>query len=627
MGGNYGGRVVIERLESGSISISTISVVIPATVGITSAPTIETYLDNILTRVSTNTTLTSVLSRVASETTQTSVLARVATNTTLVSVLGRVATQTTLTSMNSKIPSLEMGRVPVVLGGLAANDVTVIPVEVDEGGSLHVEPVGTGAFGEVITAELDPRVQIDAIYGILDTDHEVLTGTAGGSATASGGLFVCSTGTNVGAYGVIRSRRLIRYKPGQGVRVRFTALYSAPAALGFQHAGLFTAADALTFGYSGTSFGILRRIGGASAIHRLTITVGAGGVETITIKLNDVNFVLPATAGALSTSALAEYIAEATTYTGWSSTVSPQSNGVTVTWIQSTPAATSGAFSLTSTGTASGTFATLQAGSANDDATGFIAQSNWNIDTMDGGDDASNPSGVLLDPTNLNVFEIIYPYLGAGPITFRIMSNDGHFRAVHRVPYANANTIPNQKNPTFRLGWIAASLGSATNLEVRGASAAGFVEGTSKSARDPFSWVTSFSAGTTEFVALVLRVRGEFTGRVNLREILPHTLSVGVETTSRVVRIKCIINPTLTGTVNWQYVDQSRSAVEYATPTNLTPSGGRFVISTISATGTPKEIELHELDLRLEPGDTLAVSLVTVSGSAVCDVSINWQEK
>ena len=52
----------------------------------------------------------------------------------------------------------------------------------------------------------------------------------------------------------------------------------------------------------------LRRIPCAVAIWRLTVTNGATGAETITVRLNSVNFTVSA-GGALSTAATAQLIA------------------------------------------------------------------------------------------------------------------------------------------------------------------------------------------------------------------------------------------------------------------------------------------------------------------------------
>lgn len=499
-------------------------------------------------------------------------------------------------------------------------------VGVSNGNALNVEVVGpTTAFGEVLCTALVPRVQIDAIYGLLTSDHETFT-SGTGAVTAAASLFSCSTGAGVGAYGVLRSRRLIRYRPGQGTRARFTALFTTGVASSIQGAGMFTSTDGLFFGYSGTAFGCTRRIAGAAAIRRLTITTGSAGAENVTVKLNGVDFVV-ASGGLLSTTGLAERLSEVGVFTGWTAAGSPSSNGATVTFVQNTPAAVVGAFSLTSSGSAAGTFSTIQVGEANDDATGFVAQTDWNADNMDGTGSASNPSGLLLDPTKLNVYEVTLPYLGAGAIEWRMMTPTRHMVTVHCTRYPGSAVTPSQRNPTYRLGWFAASLGSSTSLTVKGASAAGFVEGEPSSARDPYSSsLLSFTAGTTEYLALAFRVRGDFVGTVNQREVLPQAVVVGSETATRLVRVRLLLNPTLTGTTNWGYVDETLSCVERTVATNLAPTGGREV-ATMVVTSTAASIDLSKLDLRLEPGDVLAIAMSTSSSTAVCATTMNWQEK
>jgi len=498
-------------------------------------------------------------------------------------------------------------------------------VNVTSLGHLEVgihEPVT--AFGEVMTAQLSPIVGIDAIYGLLATDHETFTDGASGSATASGSLFTCATGTTIGGYGVVRSRRLLRYRPGVGARFRFTAKFDAGVANSLLVAGAFNSEDALFVGYSGTTFGFMRRIAGGAHITRLTVTNGATGAETITVRLDGVDFAVAAS-GALTAAATAELIAERVGgYTGWTHDTSPTSNGSTVTFIQGTPGATSGSFTLTSTGGAVGTFATVQTGAANDSATGFVARTSWNVDTLDGSRGPLNPSGMLLDPTKLNVYEFVLPYLGAGTIILRVMNPQGEMIVVHLLQYPNSATTPSLKNPTLRLGWVAASLGSTTDLTVSGASAAAFLEGKESTTRDPFSTSTTFSAGTTEYVALAVRVRGEFGSKLCHRIVLPFSAFLGVETSNRVVQARVILNPTLTGTVNWGYVDQTLSAVEYATPTTLAPSGGRTIATSVVVSGD--SIDLERLGQRLRPGDVLAVAVQTVTSSSTVAVSVNWQE-
>ena len=541
-----------------------------------------------------------------------------------------------MTGGQSTVPTTTIGTAPTGTDS-AARVSSVIHAQEDSGLYKPLQATGRGhlevaihdpvtAFGQVLTAEETPRVQIDFIEGLLSTDHEQLTDGSSGSITTSASRLTCSTGTTIGGYAVCRSRRVARYRAGQGMVARWTAAFpSAPTALSLVVAGLLNPEDALLVGYNGATFGFMRRIAGACAIHRLTVSVGTGGAETLTVTLNGVAFTVSA-GGVLSTTETAEAIAERVGgYTGWTSSVSPTSNGSTVTFIQGTPAVTSGAFTLTSTGTATGTFATVRAGAANDSETGFIAQTAWNIDRMDGSNGEYNPSGLLLDPSKFNVYELSVPYLGAGSIRLAIMGPNGEFYDVHTIEYPNSAQVPSLRNPSFRMAWIAASLGSTTNLQVYGGSGYVGTQGRLVSARDPFA-VTSvaYSASTTEYVAFAIRVRGEFAGQLCQREVRPHVLDVGVETSNRTAQVTVYLNPTITGTVNWSYVDQSASCVEYATPTTITPSGGRKV-GGVNVT-TQNEISFDELDLRLEQGDVMVVAIRTVSSTASTSISFSWQE-
>jgi hypothetical protein len=485
-----------------------------------------------------------------------------------------------------------------------------------------------GAFGELITAELVPRIQLDAIYGILDTDVEVLTGSNGLAYANSGSIFICESSNTPGSYGVIRSRRLVRYRPGQGIRARFTARWPSSASQSLVAAGLFNAEDGLFVGYNGTSFGFLRRIAGSTHISRLTLTAGTGASpETVTITLNGVtgSLVIPANQSAANTSF--RIATSGSVFTAWSSGVSPRSNNGFVTFLQNIPGPATGTFGITSTGTASGTFAHLQTGSANDEISGFIPQESWNVDTYDGSGNASNPSGVLLDPTKINIFEIVYPFLGAGSIKLRVMSPSGKLNTAHVVQYPNSNVLPSQKNPTFRLGWIAASLGTTTPLSIEGISGYAANEGQLYSARDPFAVsVRNITVTTTSTPYLLLRIRSEFARKTCQREVLLNQVIVGCETTSRIIVASIVLNPVLTGLPIFSYVRESTSVVEYST-TATTYTGGTLLAESLATAGAPTSLNLKDLETRFEAGDILAVVLTSTTSTATAAVAVNWQER
>jgi len=86
---------------------------------------------------------------------------------------------------------------------------------------------------------------------------------------------------------------------------------------------------------------------------------------------------------------------------------------------------------------ASGTYAigvrTKISGTISD---GTVAQSSWNLDTLDGTGSSSNPSGITLSLNKQNIFIICYQWLGSGRILFGF-DIDGKIVYVHQVLNAN----------------------------------------------------------------------------------------------------------------------------------------------------------------------------------------------
>ena len=102
-----------------------------------------------------------------------------------------------------------------------------------------------------------------------------------------------------------------------------------------------------------------------------------------------------------------------------------------------------------------------------------IPQSSWD-DPMDG----SGASGMTIDQTKLNVFQIQFQYLGAGAITLWVESNiTGQFVKVHTVVYANSNIVPSVYNPNFRHTIFVDNGGTTSDLILKSGSYAFFIEG------------------------------------------------------------------------------------------------------------------------------------------------------
>lgn len=469
------------------------------------------------------------------------------------------------------------------------------------------------AFGQLAVAEETPIIQIDAIYGLID-DVETFSATGGSGQALSTGLFSCTTGSSVGGYGVVRSRRDGRYRPGQGNVARFTSTFTAGVANSLQVAGPFTSENALQFGYNGTSFGILKRTGGQLEIQTLTLSAAAAGAENLTVTLDGTVTVVALTAG--TTTHNAWQIANAS-FTGWNAS----SVGSTVIFVALAHGQKSGAFTASSTGSAAGTFAETRAGATPSDT--WIPQASWNRWT-----------GESLDWTKLNVFQIRWQWLGGGDMFFYVEDKStGKFRLVHVIEQAGTLTTPSVRNPTFKIGWVAASLGSTTPLTVTGASAYIGVEGKLMQRRNPRGLSSTKSGvGATPAAILSLRNRETFGGTINFREIYPLRLAVGSDGAgSAPVTVYVHTSATLPGSGGaadepaWTATDASTSCSDYDTAAE-TVSGGTLVAVAALARSGQQVIDLSDIGMYLGSKDTLTVSASTTSGTVTVTASLTWYE-
>ena len=280
----------------------------------------------------------------------------------------------------------------------SASDLIEASLPVDQYGTPR-GPQGMGnaagysAFGETMTESMTPVLQLDGLYGLDPRDFETYAGAGSGAVDLDGPLMTVNTGTGLYGYGVLRSRRSVRYRPGQGAVTRFTACFTAGTAGYTQRAGFFTQEQALQVGFNGTQFGVLRENQGKAVIYRLQITSASTGAETATITLNGTPYAVPVSSGTiqqnateLGNTAFAGYILDY--------------NQNSITFLSASVGLAAGAISVSSDGTFAGTITAVQAGAAN--VTEWTSQNDFNQDKLDG----TGPSGAIIDPTKLNVYQI-----------------------------------------------------------------------------------------------------------------------------------------------------------------------------------------------------------------------------
>jgi hypothetical protein len=471
-----------------------------------------------------------------------------------------------------------------------------------------------GSFGENITAHKTPIVQISNRYQLdppLMEDLETFEAT-GGSSDNNGNLFRCQTGTSLGGYGVIRSVNTLNYKAGQAIEAQFTAKFTTGIALSLQFGGMFSLTETLAFGYDGANFSCIHEHNGDAEVQLITVTSTGAGTTTVTLDNDAVG--ITTTAGSVQTVAeelRAGLFADGTLSAKWRF----EQVDDRVYCISKSVGDKTGTMSVTGASTCSINQQTQGAAKTANNT----VQASWNVTT-------TPFSG--FDPTQLNIYRIQLGYLGAANIDYDIYNpNTGDWVRVHSIKWANVNTITSIGNPDLKVGWTAASLGSTgTNLTVEGASASLMLIGDEVLENDVHAVeAVKGSIGTTSVPVLVVKNRTVFGDRFNLGKIRSLRLSVDNDHTKGLI-IELWKSPTLTGTPNFQFIDEYNSTVITDTAASGY-SGGKFIDGFTIGAGLAERIDLASVIPDILPDETLVVTAKTTSQTgATATVILTWQE-
>jgi hypothetical protein len=127
-------------------------------------------------------------------------------------------------------------------------------------GAIKIDLLKT-AFEDLSVSQIYPVVQNDFTFSV-NPDIINSTTTGVGSVTQDHNMAVISTGASADSSASLASERIIRYKPGMGVRALFTAIYSQGVEGNVQLGGIGNDDDGCFFGFNGPDFGIVRRYDG-----------------------------------------------------------------------------------------------------------------------------------------------------------------------------------------------------------------------------------------------------------------------------------------------------------------------------------------------------------------------------
>lgn len=482
------------------------------------------------------------------------------------------------------------------------------------------------AFGELAVAEPTQMVALQFPYNLNAAQAIPFPGN-GGTITNGDTHANVSTGTNSDGFALILSRDVLKYSPGEGALARFTAKFTAGVASSEQIAGAGANLNGFFFGFDGASFGVLRRSAGLPEVRDLQITTASTTAEDITITLDgDADATVTVTNSA-DVCITAREIAThnfASLGVGWGA----EAHGDTVTFVSLDAASHPGTYSLSGATTAVGSFSSSIVGVSATDS--WTAQTAWNIDKMDG----AGESGMTLDKTKGNVYQIHYQWLGYGAITFSVEDSEtGEFQDVHIIKYGNTNTIPSLANPTLPLTIEARNLGNTSDLTVSSSSMAGFSEGKETFLGPSFAASNLFTIGnvTTEEPVLTIRNKRVYQNTINQVRIIPEfvTFVSNLNDARGNTVFRVYANATPENLCSYSDVATNSSVVEKDT------AGLDFDISvaqlqnTFILSATDSEIfNISQLKGKVAPGSTLMITAQPSKGHATNEVgaTINWKE-
>jgi hypothetical protein len=113
------------------------------------------------------------------------------------------------------------------------------------------------AYGEIMTVPITPVIQSDFNYG---ANAEIFdSGSVNGEiSTIDSNLCVMCSGS-AGSYAELKTKKLLRYRPGQGNGIRFTAIFTEGSSGTKQLYGVGDVNDGYFVGFNGSRFGIMRK--------------------------------------------------------------------------------------------------------------------------------------------------------------------------------------------------------------------------------------------------------------------------------------------------------------------------------------------------------------------------------
>ena len=256
-----------------------------------------------------------------------------------------------------------------------------------------------------------------------------------------------------------------------------------------------------------------------------------------------------------------------------------------------------------------------------------VALSAWD-DPLDG----TGPSGITLDTTKINVFQIQFQYLGAGAIRIYVEDSvSGDFVLAHSIQYANTQTEPSVHNPNFHHTMWVNNAGTTSDVEIKSASFVYFVEGETSliQIHQPqfASGIQEQTTVTSEVALFTIRNKTTYVGKTNFIDILVEGFGSSIEASSanNLGSVRIVKDAILGGAPSYSDINTTNSVIELDTSATTVTSGTDLLDTSLAGKNDKVFLDLTRLQIILHPGNTLTIA-GTSSNSATMDANILWKE-
>lgn len=262
-----------------------------------------------------------------------------------------------------------------------------------------------------------------------------------------------------------------------------------------------------------------------------------------------------------------------------------------------------------------------------DDTTEKVAQSNWNIDPLDG----TGPSGVTLDVTKTQIFWLDVEWLGVGSVRCGFVIN-GVFVLCHVFHHANTIALPYMQTASLPLRAEITATGNVS-ATMRVICSSIISEG-GYEPREVFSTATmgvttkNLTTAGTYYPLMAFRLAsGREDAIVRLAQL--QSMITTSSASPKNCHWKLLLNPTLTGTPSWTATDNG--IIEYDTSASGFSSGttinsGYFSASTRIELGSADDF--HQQFGRTIAGvsDILLFAAAPDSNGLDVAIDVGWYE-